>query len=124
MTIAVDFDGVLHRYSKGWNKGSIYDPPVKGAKEAMEKLREEGHKLYIFTVRSNTLFHKKDKLDQAKAMKEWLELHQIPYDKIWTYGKPMADLFIDDRAIGFRGDWNQTLQEVEEFKPWYKENIE
>jgi hypothetical protein len=30
----------------------------------------------------------------------------------------MADIFIDDRAIGFRGDWSQTLKEVENFKVW------
>lgn len=27
-TIVFDFDGVIHRYSKGWQNGSIYDKPV------------------------------------------------------------------------------------------------
>ena len=34
-TIAVDFDGFIHKYSKGWHDGSIYDEPVEGAAEAL-----------------------------------------------------------------------------------------
>ena len=118
MKIAIDFDGVLHLYSKGWNGWEIYDPPVPGAKEAMQKLKAQGHTLYIFSTRSNKIFRKNDPVDHNKAMKTWLEEHGIPFDKIWTFGKPMADIFIDDRAIGFRGDWDQTVQEVEGFKVW------
>lgn len=31
MTISIDFDGVIHQYSKGWQNGEIYDPPIRGA---------------------------------------------------------------------------------------------
>lgn len=118
MTIAIDFDGVIHGYSKGWSGGDIYDPPVPGTKEALQKLKDAGHKLYIFSTRSNKIFHKKDKVDQNKAMKAWMDEHEIPYDKIWTFGKPMADLFIDDRALCFKGDWNDTVNQALEFKTW------
>ncbi len=37
-TIAVDFDGVIHRYSAGWHDGTCYDIPVEGAIPALEKL--------------------------------------------------------------------------------------
>ncbi|MFN3528466.1 MAG: hypothetical protein ACK417_00915 [Bacteroidia bacterium] len=121
MTIAVDFDGVIHGYSKGWNGGDIYDPPVPGTREALEKLKADGWKIYIFSTRTNKIFRKKEEADQEAAMKNWLAEHQIPYDKIWTFGKPMADIYLDDRAIGFRGDWQQSLAEIAAFEPWTKE---
>ena len=121
MKIAVDFDGVLHGYSKGWSDGTIYDPPVPGAAEAMQKLKELGHTLYIFTTRTNPIFKDKEASNaQKKAVEQWLKDYQIPFDKVWTFGKPMADIFIDDRAIGFRGNWNQTLDEVTNFTVWTK----
>jgi len=122
MTVAVDFDGVLHGYSRGFGDGSIYDPPVPGAREAMEALREQGHKIYIFSTRSNKIYRRKNNIDQDEAMQDWLNAHEIPFDKIWTYGKPMADVYIDDRAIGFRGDWDQTLREIQDFVPWNRKD--
>lgn len=122
MKIAIDFDGVLHGYSKGYQDGEIYDPPVPGAAEAMKKMKEQGHYLYIFTTRTNKIFKKKgdgkDEKYQENQIKEWMAKHDIPYDKIWTFGKPMADLFIDDRAINFAGNWDDTIETVTNFKTW------
>jgi len=33
-------------------------------------------------------------------------------------GKPMAEIYIDDRALTFRGNWEETLREAQEFSPW------
>lgn len=122
MKIAIDFDGVLHGYSQGYQDGEIYDPPVPGAAEAMKKMKEQGHYLYIFTTRTNKIFKKKgddkDEKYQENQIKEWMAKHDIPYDKIWTFGKPMADLFIDDRAINFAGNWDDTIETVTNFKTW------
>lgn len=38
MTIAIDFDGVLHTYQRGWSDGSIYGDLMPGAKEALDEL--------------------------------------------------------------------------------------
>jgi hypothetical protein len=118
MTVAIDFDGVLHRYSRGWLDGSIYDEPVPGSKEALGAMKAKGWKIYIFSTRSNKLYHKGEDKLQEEAMKIWLEQHEIPYDRIWNFGKPMADVYIDDRALTFRGQWEQTLQEADGFVPW------
>jgi len=118
MTVAIDFDGVLHRYSEGWKDGQIYDEPVEGSREALQAMKDMGWKIYIFSTRSNKLYHKDQEKAQDQAMKTWLEHHEIPYDRLWNFGKPMADVYIDDRALTFRGDWKATLHEAQNFSPW------
>ena len=48
--VAVDFDGVIHGYSKGWRDGTIYDGPVPGAVDALRTLMEH-YAVFIHTSR-------------------------------------------------------------------------
>ncbi|MFZ9498824.1 MAG: hypothetical protein ACO28S_02445 [Bacteroidia bacterium] len=64
MTVAIDFDGVLHGYSQGWQDGRIYDPPVAGSREALEAMKAQGWKIYIYSTRSNKLYHNEQFKDQ------------------------------------------------------------
>ena len=121
MTIAIDFDGVIHSYSRGWQGGEIYDLPVEGTREALTELRAKGWKIYIFSTRTNKIYHKNDHPPQEERMKIYLEEHGIPYDKIWSFGKPMADIYLDDRALNFRGKWDDSLQEIEQFQVWNRD---
>lgn len=49
-TLALDFDGVIHRYSKGWHTRDIYDPPNPGTFEALLHLHKR-HNLFVFSAR-------------------------------------------------------------------------
>lgn len=49
-TVAVDFDGVIHLYSRGWFDGTIYDPPVPFALEALTELRTN-YAVFVHTTR-------------------------------------------------------------------------
>ena len=49
-TVAVDFDGVIHAYGKGWLDGTIYDKPVPGAFSALSMLMDR-YAVFIHTTR-------------------------------------------------------------------------
>ena len=95
-TIAVDFDGVIHKYSEGYKEGTPDDVPVEGAKEALIQLRKRGFDVVIFTARDNLL-----------EVKEWLNLYDFG-EYLVTNNKPKAIAYIDDRAIRFT-NWQDML---------------
>lgn len=102
-TICVDFDGVIHRYGRGWQDGSIYDIPIKGAKEALRKMVSEGYRIVIFTTRLNPQVNENVNLEKGKIIK-WLSENGFVKDKHYhdlTAVKPVAGAYIDDRAIRF-----------------------
>lgn len=110
-TIAVDFDGVIHRYSKGWHDGSIYDSPMEGAREALARIHTR-YDVVIFTTRVNPAMRGSD--NQMDQIVDWLEKHGFVrgthYDDI-THAKPAALVYIDDRALHFTG-WDEALGEL------------
>jgi len=111
--IAIDFDGVIHKYSKGWADGSIYDEPVEGCKEALEKLRETYYVIIFSTRNYDRVVNGEFQSDQVDSMERWLHRYNIPYDDIYEEPhKPLCKLFIDDNAYRFEGDWIQALKDV------------
>jgi len=112
--LCVDFDGVVHGYSRGWQNGEIYDPPVPGFKEWADKARQHFN-LVIYSSRSWE--------DSGReAMRAWMTARGI--DASWfefAAQKPPAFMTIDDRAVCFRGDWSAaelTPEALRAFKPW------
>jgi hypothetical protein len=112
-TIAVDFDGVIHAYSKGWHDGTIYDVPIAGAREAMAKLSALFYILIYSTRNYDRVIDGEQQENQVAEMEAWLEKYHIPYDEIHTQsGKPVCKLFVDDNAYRFEGDWETSLGEI------------
>ena len=35
--------------------------------------------------------------------------------------KPHSYIYIDDRGIGFSGDWNKTIADIDNFKQWQED---
>lgn len=103
--VCVDFDGVLHRYSRGWHDGSCYDPPVQGAFEALREIRRRGYRIVVYSARLDG-----DRGWQAAAMREWFERHggRDLLRGITFEPKPSAIAYIDDRALPFR-EWGRAL---------------
>lgn len=107
--IMIDFDGVIHSYHDGWQGGEIYGYVLKGAREAINNLKEK-YRIIIFTSRLS-----KENIDFEKQkilVEEWLQRNDIYYDDI-TAEKFPAKFYIDDKAVWFRS-WEQTLKNISE----------
>lgn len=92
--------------------------PKKGVKEALKKLKEMGYEIYIHSCRtSHELFkYPIDRLEQVRKMEKYLNENEIPFDLVLNEFKPLASVYIDDRAIGFRGDWEKVVNEIKNMR--------
>jgi hypothetical protein len=107
-TVCLDFDGVLHSYRSGWRGVEIIpDPPIHGTREAIIRLRQQ-YRVVIYSARCRT---KEGRL----AVENWLRAHDIHVDDVCDY-KPPALVYVDDRAICFRGDWEQVISDIQQFR--------
>ena len=99
--ISIDFDRVIHKYSKGWCDGSIYDEPVEGAIDAIKKLQKNGYEVVVFTTKTSLGWKRN------RAIKQWLKKHDL--DLNVTNIKLHSIAIIDDRAIRFENNWRSML---------------
>lgn len=106
--IALDFDGVLHNY-KGWDGIVPTQPPVPGALRAVKQLNERGYYTFVYSSRA---LHEGGK----EAIEYWLEENGFPAMEV-TGQKNHAALYIDDRGCRFRGDWQETLDYINNINP-------
>ena len=106
--ILIDLDGVLNEYGKE-KYDENYIPEIKeGAKEFLEKLSDIAE-LYLFTSRNIMLFAK------------WLIQNEIDkYFKDVTNIKLPSFLYIDDRTVCFKGDFEVAYNEIMNFKPYWR----
>ena len=111
--IAIDFDGVIHKNSKGFHDGTVYDEPIEGAFEAIKQLRKQGYQIVIFTAKAKPDRPLVNGKTGIELIEEWLDKHDmLSYIKEVTSEKPRAIAYIDDRAIRFT-DWNQALEDLD-----------
>jgi len=121
VTISVDFDGVIHKYSLGWSDGTIYDAPVDDALFALEILMQKDA-VCIHTTRN------------VRQVARWIEKStwhdiecttRVPRTKwvrrspFWnkrdvllvTNFKMAANIYVDDRGYHFQ-NWAWTLTDL------------
>jgi capsule biosynthesis phosphatase len=113
MRICIDIDGVLCELKNSQTNYADVKP-ISGAVKALCQLRQNGHFVILYTAR-----HMKTTggnlgavlAKQASITLTWLEKHGFEYDEIY-FGKPWADVYIDDLAIRFR-NWQDILESLE-----------
>lgn len=139
-TIAIDFDGVIHKYSKWWQDGSIYDKEIDGAMEAIKNFMDNGYSVFIFSTRSPKQIKKwfysmywRECYSGDDPM-NWMDFSYLDlpfsievisfwnnwFSKFWnkqgvlwiTSKKLVAEVYIDDRAFRFDGNWKKAMKSL------------
>lgn len=112
LAVCFDFDGVIHKYRKGWQDGSIYDEYNKNVIDLIVVLQHMNIPVFICSTRN------------PQQIKEWLDKTIIGFKNeiinddtmFWndlnvvgiTNKKLPAQLYIDDRAYKYE---NQSVKE-------------
>ena len=117
-TFAFDFDGVISKYDGVFRGDEYADEPLPEVVKAIKILKEQGYKILIYSTRS------------TKVLKDYCKKHKIPVDyfntnpqyKTGNPGKPVASVYVDDRALCYTGQSAEELvKQLKEFKVYYKE---
>jgi len=104
-TICFDFDGVIAHYD-GWKGADVFGKPNWDVIDAIKQLKAKGYHIIIWTTRKVT-----------PALNGYLTRCKVPHDAInsckhnppGTSQKPIYHVFIDDRAIQYRGQKTAKL---------------
>ena len=113
--ICFDIDGVICKTKKNNYKTS---QPIKKNIELINFLFDNNFEIILYTARY--MGRNRDKVSKAKKQGYDLTKHQLSkwnlkYHKL-IFGKPSFDLFIDDKSIFFKKDWNKMLLKKISFK--------
>ena len=109
--IGIDFDGVIHKNSKGFFDGTVYDEPIKGSLEALKRISKK-YDIIIFTAKAKKDRGKINGKTGTEMVWEWLKKYKMDsYVKDVTSEKPRAVAYIDDKAIRF-DTWENVLNEI------------
>jgi hypothetical protein len=120
----VDFDGVLHSYAQGFTGAcDLPGEPIRGAREWIAAVQSAGYDVIVYSCRARSLEQAREDDPGStwdpggrEAMREWLHRHGFPPLPI-TGTKPAATVYLDDRALAFRGTF-PSLEKLARFKPW------
>jgi capsule biosynthesis phosphatase len=106
MRVCFDLDNTLVTYPTIPGDYSTVKP-IKKMVELSKQMKKEGHTIIIYTARRMETHHNNVGAvirDIGKITIDTLDRFEIPYDEL-LFGKPIADMYIDDRAVNpYRND--------------------
>ena len=109
--LAIDFDGVIHNFNKGFYDGTCYGEPLPGSLDAIRELSQK-YNIVIYTAKAKPDRPLINGKTGTQLVEEWLKKHNVfQYIDYVTAEKPRAILYIDDN--GYRHtNWENTLNFV------------
>jgi len=113
INVGIDFDKVIHKCSKGFYDGTIYDEPVEGAYDALERLSKD-YTVIVYTCKAKPDRGLVNGKTGTELVWEWLkEQNMAQFVSKVTAEKPRARFYIDDKAVRFT-DWKSAFDIIEE----------
>tara|TARA_R100001509_G_scaffold33554_1_gene17719 strand:+ start:98 stop:1105 length:1008 start_codon:yes stop_codon:yes gene_type:complete len=110
--LAIDFDGVIHNFDKGWHDGTCYGDPINGSLDSIKKLAKK-YNLIVYSAKVRPDRPLVNGKTGNELVREWLEKHDVlQYIQEITHEKPRAKYYIDDKAIEFTNNWENILERV------------
>jgi len=107
--LAIDFDGVIHNFDKGFHDGTCYGDPIEGSLNAIRELSKK-YTIIIFTAKAKSDRPLINGKTGTELVREWLDKYGIlDCVKEITSEKPRAMLYIDDNSYRFES-WKDTLK--------------
>ncbi len=100
MQIIIDLDGTICSEERTYSRSLAIAKPM--AKETINQLYDAGHTIIIYSARTWMEF---------EMTTHWLRTNGIKYHQL-VMGKPIGDVWIDDRAIRFEDNWNEIADKL------------
>lgn len=112
--IIIDFDGTICGFAF-----PDCGPPEPGVKEALLDLSAMGFEIAIHSCRTGIYWEGNldfpNKMDHYWAIINYMSEHRLFYDTIIidaNMDKPIAEFYIDDRGVSYKGNWPEVVDEI------------
>lgn len=109
----IDFDGTLCKFM--FPDVGLIEPNVK---IALEILQKADWIIEIHSCRTATYWNQENEREiHIQLIKDFMKNHRLPYNEIIvsrTMDKPIADVYIDDRAIRYDNNWLEIARKLSE----------
>ena len=100
MQIIIDMDGTICTEERTYSR--CLAQPKTGAVEAVNALYNAGNTIIIYSARTWMEF---------EMTTAWLKQYGVKYHQLMM-GKPVGDVWIDDRALRFQDNWEEILKKL------------
>lgn len=108
----IDFDGTLCKFA--FPEVGEVEPNVRAA---LQILKVKEYTIKIHSCRTATYWGSaSERGEHVHLILEFLVKHDIPFDEIIlgaSMDKPIADVYIDERAIRYENNWLEIAEKLE-----------
>lgn len=99
MQIIIDIDGTICTEERQFSRPLA--SPLPGAVASVNALYDQGHTIILYTARTWA---------EWEVTEHWLRTHGVKFHQLFM-GKPVGDVWIDDRAIA-HCNWDDTMATI------------